>query len=80
MTERTAARRRRRPTDNSANVPLALARWFAAGCPTSWAPWEAILPEERRVLPERWAAWLTDHPEAADNPPPRWSMPDEVVA
>lgn len=78
MTERVAARRRRRPTDGSGNVPPALANWFANGCPAHQAPWHAVLPEERALLPERWAAWLAEHPEGAASPPPAWTMPGEV--
>lgn len=69
MTERSTHSRRRRTT-GAANVPIAVASWFA-GEPrpprSSSVPIIAIVVPGCALLPAWWRAWVEAHP--SDKPP-----------
>jgi hypothetical protein len=67
MTERKAARRRRRAGDG-VQIPPKVAAWFAGERPN--APWVAMAFPTRILVPGWWDAWAAEHKGAA--PPREW--------
>ncbi len=74
MTAPKSTLRTRRRVARADHVPIALRRWFD-GTDQS-PPWEALLPGDAELLPERWAAWKALHPDA--RPPADFEWLDEI--